>query len=63
MPLALTLLCGLTRFYRLDKPAGVVFDEYHFGRFTNQYLDGQFLFDIHRACGSCARLRACVVPR
>ena len=62
MPLALTLLCGATRFYRLDQPAGVVFDEYHFGRFTNQYTDGQFLFDIHRERwapgGGCAREEA-----
>ena len=28
-----------TRFYRLDKPPGVVFDETHFGRFTNQYSE------------------------
>lgn len=39
VPLALTLLCGFTRYYRLDCPPGVVFDEYHFGRFTNQYSE------------------------
>ena len=39
VPLVLTLICGFTRFYRLDKPPGVVFDEFHFGRFTNQYSE------------------------
>lgn len=43
VPLALTLLCGFTRFYRLDCPPGVVFDEYHFGRFTNQYSESRIL--------------------
>lgn len=28
-----------------------MFDEYHFGRFTNQYNDRQFLFDIHPPLG------------
>jgi dolichyl-phosphate-mannose--protein O-mannosyl transferase len=28
-----------------------VFDEYHFGRFTNQYTAGTFLFDIHPPLG------------
>ena len=32
-------------------PAGVVFDETHFGRFTNQYLAGTYLFDIHPPLG------------
>lgn len=31
--------------------AGVVFDEYHFGRFTNQYNAGTYLFDIHPPLG------------
>ena len=39
VPLVLTMICAFTRFYRLDKPPGVVFDEYHFGRFTNQYSE------------------------
>jgi dolichyl-phosphate-mannose--protein O-mannosyl transferase len=26
--------------------AGVVFDETHFGRFTNQYMAGAYLFDM-----------------
>lgn len=39
------------RFFRLDWPNGVVFDETHFGRFTNQYHAGTFLFDIHPPLG------------
>jgi hypothetical protein len=45
------VLSAATRYYRLDEPRGVVFDEGHFGRFTNQYNDGQFLFDIHPPLG------------
>ena len=30
--LGVLLICGLTRFWRLDQPNGVVFDETHFGR-------------------------------
>lgn len=49
---AILLGLGLfTRYYRLDKPTGVVFDEFHFGRFTNQYNAGTYLFDIHPPLG------------
>lgn len=51
IPWILLVLCGATRFWRLDKPGGVVFDETHFGRFTNQYLAGNYLFDIHPPLG------------
>ncbi len=46
VPFLLLLITGFTRYYRLDKPTGVVFDEFHFGRFTNQYHAGTYLFDI-----------------
>ena len=32
-------LAAFSRYYRLDRPPGVVFDETHFGRFTNQYSE------------------------
>jgi hypothetical protein len=51
VPWLLLAISAVTRFYRLDQPRGVVFDEGHFGRFTNQYTDGQFLFDIHPPLG------------
>jgi len=31
--------------------AQVVFDEYHFGRFNNQYHAGTYFFDIHPPLG------------
>jgi Dolichyl-phosphate-mannose-protein mannosyltransferase len=46
VPLLLFFFGIITRFYRLDLPAGVVFDESHFGRFTGQYHAGTYLFDI-----------------
>lgn len=27
--------------------AGIVFDETHFGRFTNQYTRGEYFFDMY----------------
>lgn len=36
---------------RLGAPDSVVFDEYHFGRFLNNYLTGNYLFDIHPPLG------------
>ena len=51
LPWLLLALALATRFYRLDVPRGVVFDEYHFGRFVNQYNAGTYLFDIHPPLG------------
>ncbi|RYY38593.1 phospholipid carrier-dependent glycosyltransferase [archaeon] len=50
-PVLIFALAAFTRLYRLDKPGGVVFDEHHFGRFTNQYNAGTYLFDIHPPLG------------
>lgn len=46
LPFIIFLVAAFVRFYRLDCPSGVVFDESHFGRFTNQYTKGEFHFDI-----------------
>eukprot|EP00002_Diphylleia_rotans_P020394 TRINITY_DN3960_c0_g1_i4.p1 TRINITY_DN3960_c0_g1~~TRINITY_DN3960_c0_g1_i4.p1 ORF type:complete len:526 (+),score=83.53 TRINITY_DN3960_c0_g1_i4:56-1633(+) len=43
----LLLFSFATRFYRLDYPNEVIFDEVHFGGFTNGYMKGQHFFDIH----------------
>jgi hypothetical protein len=51
IPALILLVSFATRFYRLADPPGVVFDEYHFGRFVNQYNAGTYLFDIHPPLG------------
>lgn len=51
VPWCLLLIAMFTRFYHLDQPGGVVFDETHFGRFTGQYHAGTYLFDIHPPLG------------
>lgn len=56
VPLVIFAITFFTRFYRLDKPPGVVFDEHHFGRFTGQYLAGTYYFDIHPPLVSLLRL-------
>ena len=37
----------MTRFFRIQFPSNVVFDEVHFGNFTNWYLKGEYFHDIH----------------
>lgn len=37
----------LTRFYSLNWPREVVFDEFHFGKFVSGYITGGYFFDIH----------------
>lgn len=44
-------LALLTRFTALNFPREVVFDEVHFGTFTNAYLNGKYFFDIHPPLG------------
>lgn len=51
VPLAVFIVAVFTRFYKLAEPAGVVFDESHFGRFTNQYTARTYFFDIHPPLG------------
>lgn len=51
IPLVLTVIAAFTRYWRLDRPPAVVFDEHHFGRFTNQYWKGEYFFDIHPPLG------------
>jgi dolichyl-phosphate-mannose--protein O-mannosyl transferase len=47
IPLALLILAICTRFYRIDHPRGIVFDELHFGKFTMWQMNRWFYFDIH----------------
>ncbi|KAJ3059273.1 hypothetical protein HDU98_004718, partial [Podochytrium sp. JEL0797] len=46
-----TLLSLLTRMYRIQDPAKVVFDEVHFGKFASYYLRGEYYFDVHPPLG------------
>ena len=41
----------LTRFYGLNWPRQVVFDEVHFGKFVGGYISGRYFFDIHPPLG------------
>jgi dolichyl-phosphate-mannose--protein O-mannosyl transferase len=47
----LTVFAFWTRFWRLGHPWAVVFDEVHFGSFTNSYIKSEFFFDIHPPLG------------
>ncbi|XP_038054407.1 protein O-mannosyl-transferase 1-like [Patiria miniata] len=49
--LGLTLMSFVMRMWRLEEPRGVVFDEFHFGKFINLYLRRTFFFDIHPPLG------------
>jgi len=45
------VLSFATRYLRLWNPAGVAFDESHFGGFNENYLQGKYFFDIHPPLG------------
>ncbi|KAF7721838.1 hypothetical protein EC973_004074 [Apophysomyces ossiformis] len=45
--LLLTLLAIPLRFYKIESPSQVVFDEVHFGGFAGKYIRQQFFFDVH----------------
>jgi hypothetical protein len=62
LPLLIFAVALFTRFYRLDCPPGVVFDESHFGRFTNQYTAGEYYFDVRR-CAVCRPHLRATAPR
>ncbi|KAJ8519830.1 hypothetical protein ONZ45_g3254 [Pleurotus djamor] len=43
----LTLAAFALRFYKINHPDQVVFDEVHFGKFTSYYLRREYYFDVH----------------
>ncbi|OHT03816.1 hypothetical protein TRFO_01511 [Tritrichomonas foetus] len=48
--LAILLIFALSfsvRIWKISYPDCVVFDEFHFGQFINDYHDGNYFFDIH----------------
>lgn len=45
--IAITILAFLTRFYLINYPTEVVFDEVHFGKFASYYLQRTYFFDLH----------------
>uniref|UniRef100_A0A8D8M8C3 Protein O-mannosyltransferase 1 n=1 Tax=Cacopsylla melanoneura TaxID=428564 RepID=A0A8D8M8C3_9HEMI len=49
---ALTLAAFVTRFYKLDQPHHVVFDEIHFGKHINMYIKNTFYYDAHPPLGN-----------
>lgn len=46
-----TLVSFLTRFYKIDEPAHVCWDETHFGKMASWYLNRTFFFDVHPPLG------------
>ncbi|GMM35172.1 dolichyl-phosphate-mannose-protein mannosyltransferase [Saccharomycopsis crataegensis] len=42
-----TILAFITRFYSINYPDEVVFDEVHFGKFASYYLQRTYFFDLH----------------
>ncbi|KAF9266967.1 glycosyltransferase family 39 protein [Marasmius fiardii PR-910] len=43
----LTALAFALRFYKINQPDQVVFDEVHFGKFASYYILGEYYFDVH----------------
>ncbi|KAK9461851.1 Dolichyl-phosphate-mannose-protein mannosyltransferase-domain-containing protein [Lipomyces oligophaga] len=49
--IVVTVLAFYTRFYLLNHPDQVVFDEVHFGKFASYYLQRIYFFDVHPPFG------------
>lgn len=47
----ITVLAFLTRFWGINHPNQVVFDEVHFGKFASYYLQRTYFFDVHPPFG------------
>ena len=43
----LTICSLILRLWLIEHPSKCIFDEIHFGNFTNYYIENQFFFDIH----------------
>ncbi|KAI0923934.1 hypothetical protein AcW1_006746 [Taiwanofungus camphoratus] len=43
----LTVVAFALRFYKINHPDQVVFDEVHFGKFASYYITRQYYFDVH----------------
>ncbi|KAF8584026.1 glycosyltransferase family 39 protein [Ramaria rubella] len=43
----LTAIAFLLRFYKINHPPSVVFDEVHFGKFASYYILREYYFDVH----------------
>lgn len=43
----LTFFAFALRFYKINHPDQVVFDEVHFGKFASYYIKRQYYFDVH----------------
>ncbi|KAI1818339.1 glycosyltransferase family 39 protein [Poronia punctata] len=47
----ITALAFVTRFWGINHPNEVVFDEVHFGKFASYYLEKTYFFDVHPPFG------------
>ncbi|KZT39394.1 O-mannosyltransferase [Sistotremastrum suecicum HHB10207 ss-3] len=43
----MTIIAFGLRFYKLNHPDQVAFDEVHFGKFASYYITGEYYFDVH----------------
>uniref|UniRef100_T1I0K6 Dolichyl-phosphate-mannose--protein mannosyltransferase n=1 Tax=Rhodnius prolixus TaxID=13249 RepID=T1I0K6_RHOPR len=47
----LFVLALCTRFYKLEEPRYIVFDELHYGKYVSLYMKNTFFFDLHPPFG------------
>ncbi|KAK2104511.1 Protein O-mannosyl-transferase 2 [Saguinus oedipus] len=57
-----TLLSFATRFYRLDEPPHICWDETHFGKMGSYYINRTFFFDVHPPLGKAKPVKESKAP-
>jgi dolichyl-phosphate-mannose--protein O-mannosyl transferase len=63
LSILLLIASFVVRFFHIESPSAIVFDEIHFGNFTGQYLAGHSFLDIHPPLGKLVLYFGAIITR